>query len=113
MISHSAALRGPASRIRQGLQQSTAAGPERLRRSEELWHCDTVSRAQPPRIVLLAPDPTLQQRVQLAVDDADVVVAAALHAREAERMLALERTAMLVVDARRPAEREFIARRAE
>jgi two-component system, NtrC family, response regulator GlrR len=72
-----------------------------------------VNRAQPPRIILLASDPTLQQRVQLAVDDADVVVAAAPHAREAERMLSLERAAMVVVDARRPAEREFIARRAE
>ena len=68
---------------------------------------------QPFRVLLVAPDPALQRRVQLAVDDADLVVAAAAHVRDAERMLSSERPNVMVIDARRAPERELIARRAK
>jgi two-component system response regulator GlrR len=64
------------------------------------------------RVLLLAPDPALQRRVQLALDDDDVVVAAAAHLRDAERMLAIENPSVVVVDARRERELELLSRRA-
>lgn len=61
----------------------------------------------PPRVVLLAPDPAVQRRVQMALGQHGILVAAAASPGDARRLMKLERPAALVVDARRDDVRDF------
>ena len=61
----------------------------------------------PPRIVLLAPEPGIQRRVQMALGRHGILVAAAASPSDARRLVELERPAALVVDARRADVRSF------
>jgi len=56
----------------------------------------------PPRIVLVAPEPGVQRRVQMALGQHGVLVAAAASPNDARRLVELERPAALVADIRRP-----------
>jgi DNA-binding NtrC family response regulator len=60
-----------------------------------------------PRIVLVAPDPATQRRVQMALGEHGFLVAAASDAPAALRLIEMESPAALVVDARRPSEKTF------
>ncbi|MEQ9322846.1 MAG: sigma 54-interacting transcriptional regulator, partial [Polyangiaceae bacterium] len=57
--------------------------------------------------MLLAPEPGIQRRVQMALGRHGILVAAAASPTDARRLIELERPAALVVDARRPDVRSF------
>ncbi len=63
-----------------------------------MWHGDT-----PPsvRVLLVAPDPVLQQKVQVLLDAHGFLVVACASAQESRRMLTTERFAAVLVDGRR------------
>ncbi len=60
-----------------------------------------------PRVVLVAPDPATQRRVQMALGQHGFLVAAASTPRDALRMVEMESPTALVVDARHAEERAF------
>jgi DNA-binding NtrC family response regulator len=72
-------------------------------------HDATAGRREspPPRIVLVAPDPATQRRVQMALGEHAFLVAAAPDPSTALRLIEMESPAALVVDTRRASERAF------